>query len=84
MSDTLPITEARSQFGSLVRRASTRRERITITDHGQPAAVIINAQELADLEDDLAVAKYRAEQAAGTLRTVPNREVRERLGLTEA
>jgi prevent-host-death family protein len=84
MSDTLPITEARSQFGSLVRRASTRRERITITDHGHPAAVIINAQELADLEDDLAVAQYRAEQAAGTLRTVPNREVRQRLGLTEA
>lgn len=84
MSDTLPITEARSQFGSLIRRASTRRERTTITDHGYPAAVIINAQELADLEDDLAVAQYEAEKAAGTLRTVPNSEVRERLGLTKA
>ncbi|HET6292902.1 MAG TPA: type II toxin-antitoxin system Phd/YefM family antitoxin [Kribbella sp.] len=84
MTDTLPITEARGQFGSLVRRASTRRERTTITDHGFPAAVIINAQELADLEDDLAVAQYQAEKAAGTLRTVPNQEVRERLGLTEA
>jgi hypothetical protein len=46
--------------------------------------VIINAQELADLEDDLAVAQYQAEKAAGTLRTVSNREARERLGLTEA
>ena len=84
MSDTLPITEARGQFGSLVRRASTRRERITITDHGVPAAVLINAQELADLEDDLAIAQYRAEQAAGTLKTTPNGEVRARLGLSPA
>jgi PHD/YefM family antitoxin component YafN of YafNO toxin-antitoxin module len=74
MSDTLPITEARGQFGSLVRRASTRRERITITDHDQPAAV--NAQELEDLEDDLAFARYEAEKAAGTLRTVPHDESR--------
>jgi prevent-host-death family protein len=83
MSDTLPITEARGQFGSLVRRASTRRERITITDHGQPAAVIINAQELEDLEDDLAFARYEAEKASGTLRTVPHDDVREQLGLAE-
>ncbi|HEY0687995.1 MAG TPA: type II toxin-antitoxin system prevent-host-death family antitoxin [Kribbella sp.] len=83
MSDILPITEARGQFGSLVRRASTRRERITITDHGQPAAVIINAQELEDLEDDLAFARYEAEKAAGTLRTVPHDDVREQLGLVE-
>lgn len=80
---TLPITEARSRFGSLVRRASTRRERTTITDHGEPAAVIISAQELEDLEDALAFAQYEAEKAAGTLRTVPHREARERLGLPE-
>ena len=64
--------------------ASTRRERITITDHGVPAAVLISAQELADLEDDLAIALYRAERATGTLRTVPNSEVRARLGLSPA
>jgi prevent-host-death family protein len=84
MSDTLPITEARSQFGSLVRRASIRRERTTITDHGQPAAVIISAQELADLEDSLAIAQHQAAKAADTLRTVPNREARDRLGQPEA
>jgi len=31
-----------------------------ITDHGQPAAVIISAQELEDLEDQLALAQYQA------------------------
>ncbi len=84
MSDTLPITEARSQFGALVRRASAGRERFTITDHGQPAAVLINAHELADLEDALALARYEAEKATGTLRTIPHADVRARLGLPPA
>ena len=77
----LPLTEARKRFGSLVRRAATSRERVTITDHGQPAAVIVNAQELADLEEALALAEYRAAQAEGTATTVPQSEVRQRLGL---
>ncbi|MGP3975498.1 type II toxin-antitoxin system Phd/YefM family antitoxin [Streptomyces sp. 8N114] len=81
MSDTLPITEARARFGSLVRRASHARERVTITDHGQPAAVLINPQELADLEDALAVAQYGVRQAVGETALVPHDEVRARLGL---
>ncbi|MGW0737804.1 type II toxin-antitoxin system Phd/YefM family antitoxin [Streptomyces sp. NPDC002851] len=81
MSETLPITEARAKFGTLVRRASHARERITITDHGTPAAVLINPQELADLEDALALAQYRARQTAGEVTAVPHAEVRARLGL---
>lgn len=81
MSDTLPITEARARFGALVRRASHARERITITDHGQPAAVLINPQELADLEDALALERYRNRRASGAAETVPHDDVRERLGL---
>lgn len=81
MSATLPITEARARFGSLVRRASHARERITITDHGQPAAVLINPQELADLEDSLALAQYQARQTAGQPAGVPHDEVLARLGL---
>ncbi|MBM9506564.1 type II toxin-antitoxin system Phd/YefM family antitoxin [Actinacidiphila acididurans] len=81
MGETLPITQARARLGSLVRRASQARERITITDHGQPAAVLINPQELADLEDALALARYRARQAAGANTAVPHEEARARLGL---
>ena len=81
MSEILPLTEARARFGSLVRRASHTRERITITDHGQPAAVLINPQELADLEDALALALYRQRQTAGDAVSVPHSEVRARLGL---
>ncbi|MET7549695.1 type II toxin-antitoxin system Phd/YefM family antitoxin [Streptomyces sp. NPDC005500] len=84
MTEMLPITEARARFGSLVRRASHARERITITDHGQPAAVLINPQELADLEDALALAQYRARQASGTTTAVPHDAVRDHLGLERA
>jgi len=79
VTESTSITEARAQFGSLVRRASHARERIIITDHGQPAAVLINPQELADLEDALALAEYRNRQ--GTESTVPHGEVRARLGI---
>ncbi len=75
------MTEARKQFGSLVRRAATARERVTITDHGQPAAVLVNAQELADLEEQLALARYRADQTAGTVHVVSQQQARTRLGL---
>lgn len=77
----MPITEARARLGSLVRRTAHARERVTITDHGEPAAVMINPQELADLEEALALADFRAQQATGTARTVPHDEVRARLGL---
>ncbi|MDQ1306987.1 MAG: hypothetical protein QG671_2819 [Actinomycetota bacterium] len=75
------MTEARKRFGFLVRQAVTSRQRTTITDHGQPAAVIVNAQELADLEEALALAEYRVQKVTGTLVSVSQAEARERLGL---
>ncbi|KIZ13999.1 type II toxin-antitoxin system Phd/YefM family antitoxin [Streptomyces natalensis] len=81
MSDTVSMTEARTRFGSLVRRTALARERITITDHGQAAAVLINPQELADLEDALALYEHRARQAAGSFHGIPHDVARERLGL---
>jgi prevent-host-death family protein len=77
----LSLTEARRRFGTLVRGAAASGERTTITDHGRPAAVLVNAEELADLEEALALAEYRARQAAGLERPVPHLQVRERLGL---
>ena len=81
MTAHLPLTQARARLGSLVRRASRGRERITITDHGEPAAVLINPQELADLEDALALAEYRIHQASGAASAIPHDEVRARLRL---
>lgn len=41
----------------------------------------MNAQELADLEEALALAEHRARQAGGQHRPLPHGQVRERLGL---
>lgn len=82
MNDAFPLAEARAKFGSLVRRVAHSRERITITDHGQLVAVLIHPQELADLEDALALALYRERQASNTATTpVAHSDVRARLGL---
>jgi prevent-host-death family protein len=81
MSESLPMTVARGRFGSLVRRAAHGRERITITDHGSPAAVLISATELEDLEDALALSQSLLRAATGDSARVPHAEVKTRLGL---
>ena len=81
MAHTLTITHLRASLGQAIRRASHGRERITVTDHGQPAAVIINAEELADLEEQLALARYELRKRAGEVEFVPAAEARQRLSL---
>lgn len=74
------IAEARGKLGELARRAA-QHERITLTDRGIPAAVLISAAELEDLEDSLALAEYENEKLNGTLRTVSHEEAVKALGL---
>ncbi|MFD5750139.1 type II toxin-antitoxin system prevent-host-death family antitoxin [Streptomyces sp. NPDC127033] len=82
MTDSYAMAEARANLGTLVRRAAHSRERIAITDHGHVAAILINPQDLADLEDSLALAEYRLEKERGTLKPgIPHAEVRQMLGL---
>ncbi|MEE1942890.1 type II toxin-antitoxin system Phd/YefM family antitoxin [Streptomyces sp. TRM 70361] len=75
MSDTIGVDEARAGLHGLVRRAAVRGERIVPTEHGQVAAVLISPQELADLEDGLALARYEPEKATGTVDTVSHDQV---------
>ncbi|UGY90762.1 type II toxin-antitoxin system Phd/YefM family antitoxin [Streptomyces gobiensis] len=65
MSDTIGIAQARANLGDLCRKAATSRERTAITDHGTVVAILISPQELADLEDDLAIAQNRLNEAHG-------------------
>ncbi|WP_408645953.1 type II toxin-antitoxin system Phd/YefM family antitoxin [Streptomyces odonnellii] len=78
------MTEARANFGTLVRRTAHSRERIAITDHGHVAAILINPQDLEDLEDALAIAEYRQRVADGTAEFIPHEEVKRRLGLSDS
>ncbi|MYZ34382.1 MULTISPECIES: type II toxin-antitoxin system Phd/YefM family antitoxin [unclassified Streptomyces] len=82
MTDTYAMTDARANFGTLVRRTAHSHERIAITDHGHVAAILINPQDLADLEDALAVAEYQLRKERGTLEPgIPHDEVGRMLGL---
>lgn len=66
MADAYPLTKARSRFGELVNRARFGRERVILTEHGTPVAVIISVEELAELQaavdavDILAAAAVKA------------------------
>ena len=82
MSETLPAHEAESRFEALRRRASRGRERITITEPGEPSAVLLSAEDLEELEIKLALAEFDARRARGEAGpTVPHDEVKRRLGL---
>lgn len=61
----LPLPAASGPLGSLVRRAARQVERITFTEDDEPAAVLISAAELEDLEDALAVAPARLRKVTG-------------------
>lgn len=50
MADAITLTNARSRFGELVKRARFGRERILLTEHGKPVAAIISVEELAELQ----------------------------------
>jgi PHD/YefM family antitoxin component YafN of YafNO toxin-antitoxin module len=81
MAESIPLAAVVPPLQSLVRHAARNRERITITDQDEPAAVVISADELEDLEDALAVAEARLREASGDYRRIPHAEVRRRLGL---
>jgi len=71
MSVTLPLAEVKAKLSEMVDRVEHTHDRITVTRHGRPAAVLISPDELASLEDTLdllsdanAMAQLREAQAA--------------------
>lgn len=68
MTDAYTLTNARSRFGELVNRARFGRERVILTEHGTPVAVIISVEELAELQaavDAADIAAAAAVKATG-------------------
>jgi antitoxin YefM len=53
MSETLPLAEIKAHLSEIVDRIEREHERIVLTRHGRPAAVIISPEDLAALEDTL-------------------------------
>lgn len=86
---TLPLTEAKAKLNELIDSAISTHERVTITKHGKPAAVLLSVDDLEALEETLYwqsqpgvqedIAKAREEAEAGALMT--EGEVRRRYGV---
>jgi prevent-host-death family protein len=50
-----PLREVRDHFSEVVDRVEREHERVTVTRNGRAAAVIISPEDLAELEETLAV-----------------------------
>ncbi len=55
MSTPLPLAEVKSHLSELVSRVSTHHERVTVTVHGRPSAVLLAVDDLESLEETIAI-----------------------------
>ena len=55
MSETRSLAEAKAHLSELVARAGAEHERITVTVHGRPTAVLLAVEDLDALEETIAV-----------------------------
>jgi len=85
----VPLGEARDRLSEYVADVERTHERVTITRHGHPAAVLISADDLASIEETLeilgtsgAIQAIREGQAdAAASRFVDSEEVKARYGV---
>ena len=52
---TLPLGEVKSHLSELVGRVHDHHERVTVTVHGRPSAVLVAVEDLERLEETLAI-----------------------------
>jgi len=51
----MPLAEVKAHLSELVGRVSTQHERLTVTVHGRPSAVLLAVDDLESLEETIAV-----------------------------
>ena len=52
---TLPLAEAKAHLSELVSRVAGQHERVVVTVHGKPSAVLVAVDDLEALEETIAV-----------------------------
>jgi antitoxin YefM len=57
---TLPLGEVKTHLSELVGRVHDHHERVTVTVHGRPSAVIVAVEDLERLEETLAILRDAA------------------------
>lgn len=55
MSDILPLAEVKAHLSELVSRVDHQHDRVTVTVHGRPTAVMLSPDDLEALEETIAV-----------------------------
>lgn len=55
MSETLPLSEVKAHLSELVGRVSSQHERVTVSVHGRPSAVLVAVEDLESLEETIAI-----------------------------
>lgn len=55
MTTTLPLGEVKTHLSELVGRVNDHHERVTVTVHGRPSAVLVSVEDLERLEETLAI-----------------------------
>lgn len=53
--DRLPLADAKNRLSEVVEQVEVEHARVTITQHGRPAAVLISADDRESLEETLAL-----------------------------
>lgn len=81
---SIPLADAKAHLSEVVSRVSKHHERVTVTVHGQPSAVLVAPDDLAMLEETIAVladrdlmtqlAAAEADLAAGRVETLGDLE----------
>ena len=55
MSQTLSLAEVKAHLSELVGKVSKQHDRVTVTVHGRPSAVLVSLDDLEALEETVAV-----------------------------
>ena len=55
MPETLPLAEVKAHFSELVSRVDREHDRVTVTVHGKPTAILIAVEDLEALEETLEI-----------------------------
>ncbi|GAA3878979.1 type II toxin-antitoxin system Phd/YefM family antitoxin [Tessaracoccus defluvii] len=55
MTTVLSLAEVKTHLSELVRRVNTQHERVSVTVHGKPSAVLIATDDLQSLEESIAI-----------------------------
>jgi antitoxin YefM len=55
MSDTLSLAEVKAHLSELVGRVDRQHDRVTVTVHGRPSAVLLSPDDLEALEETIAI-----------------------------